>query len=88
MATELRNVVKAGYEQFHAEATEKLNNIDADIEVKVNAYRETVIAEMSDDRVRLQNIIDMCTEVKEFEVPDVVEEPETETEHTEEYTEE
>ena len=73
MATEIRKVVKEGYEQFHAEATEKLANLDAVVEEKVNAYRETVIAEMNDDRIRLQNIVDMCTEEKEVEVPDVEE---------------
>ena len=70
MATEIRKVVKEGYEQFHAEATGKLDNLDTIVEEKVNAYRETVIAEMNDDRIRLQNIIDMCTEEKEVEVPD------------------
>ena len=73
MATEIRKVVKVGYEQFHAEATDKLANLDAVVEEKVAAYRETVIAEMNDDRVRLQNIVDMCTEEKEVEVPDVEE---------------
>ena len=82
MATEIQKVVKVGYEQFHAEATEKLANLDAVVEEKVAAYRETVIAEMNDDRIRLQNIIDMCTEEKEVEVPDVVEET---TEGTEEF---
>lgn len=81
MATEIRKVVKEGYEQFHAEATEKLANLDAVVEEKVNAYRETVIAEMNDDRIRLQNIVDMCTEEKEFEVP----EEETVEEATEEF---
>ena len=73
MATELVKVVKVGYEQFHAEATDKLANLDAVVEEKVAAYRESVIAEMNDDRVRLQNIVDMCTEEKEVEVPDVEE---------------
>ena len=74
MATEIRKVVKEGYEQFYAEATYKLTNIDNEIETEVNAYRETVIAKKNDDKQRLQNIIDMCTEEKEVEVPDVVEE--------------
>ena len=84
MAIEIRKVVKEGYEQFHAEATSKLANLDAVVEEKVAVYRETVIAEMNDDRVRLQNIVDMCTEEKEVEVPDVVDET-TEEEHAEEY---
>lgn len=74
MATEFIKVVKEGYEQFHAEATEKLNNIDNEIEIKVAEYRETVIAEKEDDKIRLQHIIDICTEEKEVEVSDVVEE--------------
>ena len=81
MATEIRKVVKVGYEQFHTEATDKLANLDAVVEEKVAAYRETVIAEMNDDRERLQHIVDMCTEEKEFEIPDEVEE--TEVEETE-----
>lgn len=66
-------VVKTGYEQFHNEATMKLSNIDAEIEQEVALYRESVIAKKADDRVRLQNIIDMCTEEREVEVPDVEE---------------
>lgn len=67
-------VVKTGYEQFHNEATVKLANIDAEIEQEVALYRESVIAKRADDRVRLQSIIDMCTEEHEVEVPDIVEE--------------
>lgn len=80
MATELIKVVKVGFEPFHAEATEKLANLDAVVEEKVAAYRETVVAEMNDDRIRLQNIIDMCTEEKEVEVPEVEENVEESTE--------
>lgn len=67
-------VVKEGYEQFHNEATIKLLNIDAEIEQEVALYRESVIAKRNDDRARLQNIIDMCTEEREVEVPDETEE--------------
>lgn len=67
-------VVKTGYEQFHNEATVKLANIDAEIEQEVALYRESVIAKRADDRVRLQSIVDMCTEEREVEVPDIVEE--------------
>lgn len=67
-------VVKEGYEQFHNEATVKLSNLDAEIEQEVALYRESVIAKKADDRVRLQNIIDMCTEEREVEVPDETEE--------------
>lgn len=66
-------VVKEGYEQFHNEATVKLSNIDAEIEQEVALYRESVIAKKADDRVRLQSIINMCTEEREVEVPDVEE---------------
>lgn len=66
-------VVKTGYEQFHNEATVKLANIDAEIEQEVALYRESVIAKRADDRVRLQSIVDMCTEEREVEVPDVEE---------------
>lgn len=82
MAIEIRRVVKVGFEQFHDEATSKLANLDAVVEEKVATYRETVIAEMNDDRLRLQNIVEMCTEEKEFEVPEV---EETTMEQTEEY---
>lgn len=67
-------VVKEGYEQFHNEATIKLSNIDAEIEQEVALYRESVIAKKADDKVRLQSIIDMCTEEREVEVPDETEE--------------
>jgi hypothetical protein len=66
-------VVKEGYEQFHNEATIKLSNLDAEIEQEVALYRESVIAKKADDRVRLQNIIGMCTEEREVEMPDVEE---------------
>lgn len=67
-------VVKEGYEQFHNEATIKLSNLDAEIEQEVALYRESVIAKKADDKVRLQNIIGMCTEEREVEVPDETEE--------------
>lgn len=74
MATEIRKVVKEGYEGFFADAQNKLANLDAGIEAKVAEYRAKVVEEINDDKVRLENILEMCQEEKEFEVPDVVEE--------------
>ena len=74
MATEIRKVVKEGYEGFYNDAQNRLANLDAEIEVKVAEYRAKVAEEVKDDKVRLENILEMCQEEKEFEVPDVVEE--------------
>lgn len=82
MATEIRKVVKEGWEDIYAIAKSKLENIDADIETKVAEYREKLVAESIDDRARFQRVIDEdCTKEIEVEVPDVVEEA---TEGTEE----
>lgn len=74
MATEIRKVVKAGYENFYNDAQNRLANLDAEIEAKVAEYRAKVIEEIKDDKARLDSILEMCQEEKEFEVPDVVEE--------------
>lgn len=75
MATEIRKVVKEGWEDIYAIAKTKLENIDADIETKVAEYREKLVAESIDDRARFQRVIDEdCTKEIEVEVPDVVEE--------------
>jgi len=74
MATEIRKVIKEGYEGFYNDAQNKLANLDADIEAKVAEYRAKLAEDLNDDKVRLENILEMCQEEKEFEVPDVVEE--------------
>jgi hypothetical protein len=75
MATEIRKVVKEGWEDIYEIAKTKLENIDADIERKVAEYREKLVAESIDDRARFQRVIDEdCTKEIEIEVPDVVEE--------------
>lgn len=79
MATEIRKVVKEGWEDIYTIAKTKLENIDADIETKVAEYREKLVAESIDDRARFQRVIDEdCTKEIEVEVPDVVEEENSE----------
>lgn len=84
MATEIRKVIKEGYEGFYNDAQNKLANLDADIEAKVAEYRAKLAEDLNDDKVRLENILEMCQEEKEFEVPDVVEEVVAETPVSEE----
>lgn len=82
MATEFKKVVKQGWEEIYEIATKKLENIDNDIETKVAEYREKLAAESIDDKTRLQQIIEQdCVEILEVEVPDVVEETETQGEY-------
>ena len=85
MTTEIRKVVKAGYEGFYEDAKTKLANLDGEIEAKVAEYREKLAEDLKDDKVRLENILEMCQEEKEFEVLEVLEVAEVgETEQTEE----
>lgn len=65
--TEKVKVVKVGYEQFHAEATEKLANLEETVRAKVEEL-------MKDDKERLVNIIEMCMEEVEVPVPTTTEE--------------
>lgn len=72
MATEIRKVVKAGYETFYEDAEKRLANLDNEIEAKVAEYRVKVLEEVRDDKARLENILEMCQEEKEFEVEEPV----------------
>lgn len=83
MATEIRKVVKEGYEGFYADAEAKLANLDNEIEAKVAEYRAKLAEDLKDDKVRLENILEMCQEEREFEVPEVVEEVAPAVEETE-----
>lgn len=72
MATEIRKVVKEGYEGFYADATAKLERLEEEVRAKVEEL-------IKDDKARLESIIEMCQEEKEFEVAEVetaVENPE------------
>ena len=86
MATEIRKVVKEGWEDIYAIAKTKLENIDADIETKVAEYREKLVAESIDDRARFQRVIDEdCTKEIEVEVPEMEENVVETTENEGEY---
>ena len=67
MATKIVKVIRVGFEKFHEDATEKLKNIDNEIEEEVALYRETIVANKKDDISRLQTIVEKCTEEKEVE---------------------
>ena len=82
--TELKPVVKAGWEEIHKMLDDKLTNLAADIETKVNEYREQLLNESNDTKTRLENMIEDCTEVVEVEIPEITEEEPVETEETEE----
>ena len=83
MAIEIRKVVKEGYEGFYADAQSKLANLDNEVEAKVAEYRAQIAEKFKDDKVRLENILEMCQEEKEVEVEEVVEEETETTEETE-----
>ena len=71
MAIVKKIVVKEGWEEIYEIAKTRLENIDTDIETKVAAYREELVAKSIDDRARFQNIIDNdCMKEIEVEVPD------------------
>lgn len=74
MATELKKVVKAGWEDIHKILTDKLENLETDIETKINEYREQLLNESIDTKTRLENMIEDCTEVVEVEIPETTEE--------------
>lgn len=81
MATELKKVVKAGWEDIHNILTDKLQNLEADIETKVNEYREQLLTESNDTKTRLGNMIAECIDFVEVEIVETTEETaETETE--------
>lgn len=77
--TELKPVVKAGWEDVHKILTDKLQNLVTDIDTKVNEYREQLLSEVKDETIILESMIADC--IKYVEVPK--EEP-VETEETEE----
>lgn len=63
MAIVTKRVVSAGYEAFYNEAQKQLENVEEEV-------RKLVEAKVK----KLNDIITMCTEEVEVEVPDVVEE--------------
>lgn len=85
MATEIRKVVRAGYEGFYNDSLNKLSNLDNDIEAKVEEYRVKVLEEVKDDKARLERIIDLCQEEREFEVEEPIDENTENPENSEEF---
>ena len=69
MAIVTKRVVSAGYEKFYDEAMKELETVEEDV-------RKLVEARVN----KLNEIITLCTEEIEVEVPDVVEEETTEGE--------
>ena len=78
VTTEIKPVVKAGWEEIHKILTDKLTNLKTDIETKVNEYREQLLAESNDTGLRLTRMIEDCVEY--VEVPVTVTETEAVTE--------
>lgn len=72
MAIEIRKVPKDGCEDFFFQAQEKIEHLDSELEAKVNEYRDQLVAEFADKKARLNNILELVSEDKEFEVPDPV----------------
>lgn len=73
MATEIKKVVKEGYQEFYDKAMAQLEQVEEIAKAKVEEM-------IKDDKTRLQAIIDVCTEEVEVEVPEQVEETEITTE--------
>lgn len=67
MATKIVKVVSEAYKEYYDRATERLNNINNEIEEEVALYRETVVAKKNDDIKRLEKIVEQCMEEKEVE---------------------
>lgn len=72
--TEIKPVVKAGWEEIHEMLTEKLTNLTTDIETKVNEYREQLLNESKDTATRLEKMINECIDYVEVPVTDAVSE--------------
>lgn len=72
--TEIKPVVKAGWEEIHKMLTEKLTNLTTDIETKVNEYREQLLNESKDTATRLEKMINECIDYVEVPVTDAVSE--------------
>lgn len=68
---ETKVVVKEGYEDIHALAVAKLENLEAEAKAKVEAL-------IREDKVALEEIIAKSTKTIEIEVPDIVDDTITE----------
>lgn len=72
MAIVKQTIVKENWKSIYEIATERLENIDAEIETKVEEYRNKLLEEVGEDRVELQIIVGKCTDEIEVEVPDEI----------------
>ena len=77
MAIEKKVVVRSGYESFYEDAQNRLSNLNAKINERVEEFRAKVVEEVKGDKERLENIVAMCTEEVEVEVPETEGEGET-----------
>lgn len=78
MALVKKTVVRETYETYYEDAKNRLANLDAKIDAKVAEYRQSVVEEVKDEKERLEKIIALCTDEIEEEVPDEVQETESE----------
>lgn len=64
MATEIRKVVSAGYEELYDRAINELSTIDNDVETKVAEYREKILAEIADKKHDLNESLICVKKIK------------------------
>ena len=72
MAIVKQTIVKENGKDIYELATARLETQDADMEAKVEEYRNKLLEEVSNDRNTLQEIIGKCTDEIEVEVPDEI----------------
>lgn len=65
-------VVKENWKDIYEIATARLENLNAEIEAKVEEYRNKLLEEIGNDKIELQDIIGKCTQEIEVEVPDEI----------------
>ena len=83
MAIVKQTIVKEIWKDIYEIATARLENLDTDMEAKVEEYRNKLLEEVSNDRNTLQEIIGKCTDEIEVEVPDEIPAEEEISEQTE-----
>lgn len=72
MAIVKQTIVNENWKDIYELATARLENLDADMEAKVEEYRNKLLEEVGNDRNTLQEIIGKCTDEIEVEVPDEI----------------
>lgn len=72
MAIVTKTVVRETYETWYEEAKNRLANLDAEIEAKVDEYRKKAVEEAQEEKERLENVIALCTKEVTENVPDEI----------------